>query len=70
MPLCILRVLNHGNTSELRECRFKVVQFECIRPVILIWGTQDFENFEDLIDFGISHEEWSALDHFSEDAPG
>ena len=70
MTLCILSVLDHRYTSELWEGRFKVVQFECIRPVILIRSTQNFENFEDLIDFRISHEEWSALDHFSEDASG
>ena len=70
MTLCILSVLDHRNTSELWEGRFKVVQFECIRPVILIRSAQNFENFEDLINFRISHEKWPTLHHFCEDAPG
>lgn len=63
-------MLRHGHTAELGESRFEIVQFQRIWPVILIGGAQDFENFEDLIDLGVSHEERPTLDHLGEDAAG
>ena len=62
-------MLGHGHAAELGESRFEIVQFQGIWPVILIRGAQDFENFEDLIDLGVSHEERSTLDHLGKDAP-
>ena len=61
-------MLCHGHPAELRERRFEIVQFQSIRPVILVRGAQNLENFEDLVDLGVSHEKWPTLDHFREDA--
>ena len=61
-------MLRHGHPAELRERGFEIVQFQSIRPVILIRGAQNLENFEDLVDLGVSHEKRPALDHFREDA--
>ena len=49
-------MLGHGHATELGECRFEVVQLERIRPVILIRCSQNFENFEDLVNLRITHE--------------
>lgn len=46
----------HGHATELGESRLEVAEFERIGPVVLVGGAKDFENFEDLIDFGIPHE--------------
>lgn len=61
-------VLCHGHAAELREGWFEIVQFQGIRPIILIGSSQDFEYFEDLVDFRITHEERPTLDHLREDA--
>ena len=61
-------MLGHWHTTELREGRFEIVQFQSIRPVVFIRCSQNFKNFEDLIDFRIAHEQRPALDHLSEDA--
>ena len=46
----------HGDASELRERGLEVLQLQSIWPVVLVRSSQDFENFEDLIDFTVSHE--------------
>ena len=33
-----------------------------------MWATQNLEDLKYLVDFTISHEEWSLLSHFGEDA--
>ena len=35
---------------------------------MIIWSAVELEDFEDLINLGITHEEWSLLNQFSEDA--
>ena len=62
-------VLDHGHAAELGEGRFEVTKFESIGPVVLIWCTKDLENFEDLVNFGVTHEKRPTLHHFCEDAP-
>ena len=61
-------MLCHWDTSELREGRLEVIQFERIRPVVLIRCSQNFKNLEYLIDLRISHEQRSTLNHLGEDA--
>jgi len=63
-------MLCHWDTSELREGRLEVNQFERIRPVVLIRCSQNFKNLEYLIDLRISHEQRSTLNHLGEDAAG
>lgn len=62
------RVLNHWHAAELREGRFEVIELEGVRPVILVRGAQHLEDFEDLIDFRVAHEQRTALDHLGKDA--
>ena len=62
-------MLLHGNASKLREGRLEVWQLQGVRPVVLVGRTQDLEDFEDLIDLAVSHEERLLLSHLSEDAP-
>ena len=61
-------MLGHGHAAELREGRFEIVQLESIRPVVLVRGAEDFENFEDLIDLRIADEKWSTLYHLCKNA--
>ena len=61
-------MLRHGHPAELGERRFEIVQFQSIRPVILVRGAENLENFEDLVDLGVTHEERPALDHLRKDA--
>ena len=61
-------MLSHGHAAELRERRFEIVQFQSIRPVILVRGAQNFENLEDLIDLRIAHEQRPTLYHLRENA--
>ena len=46
----------HWDASEFRERGLEVLQLQSIWPVVLVRGSQDLENFEDLIDFTVSHE--------------
>ena len=62
------RVLGHGHAPELGERRLEIVQPQGIRPVILVRGAQYFENFEDLINLRITHEQRSTLHHLRENA--
>ena len=62
-------VITHRHAWELGEGPLEVAKFKCIRPVVLIWCTENLENFEDLVNFGVAHEEWLSLHHFGEDAP-
>lgn len=61
-------MFNHRHAAELRERRFEVAELEGVWPVVLVWRSEDFENFEDLIDFTVTHEQWTSLNHLSEDA--
>ena len=61
-------MLNHRHASELREGRFEVVQLEGVGPVILVRCAQYLKDFEDLIDFRVTHEERTTLDHLGKDA--
>jgi len=61
-------VLNHGHAAELRERRFEVVQLQGVWPVVFVWSSEHLENFEDLIDFTVAHEQWPSLNHLSENA--
>lgn len=64
------RVLAHVHAAELWEGRFEVGQLESVGPVVLVGSAQHFENFENLVDFGVPHEEGSSLHHLSENAAG
>ena len=61
-------VVAHGHAWELGEGPFEVAKFKCIGPVVLIWSTKNLEDFEDLVNFGVTHEKWLTLHHFREDA--
>lgn len=61
-------VIAHGHARELGEGPFEVTKLKCIWPVVLIWCTKDLEDFEDLVNFGVTHEKWLTLHHFREDA--
>ena len=58
----------HWDASELWERRLEVLQLQSIWPVVLVRGSQDLEDFEDLIDLTVSHEKRFLLGHLSEDA--
>jgi len=61
-------MFNHGHAAELRERRFEVVELQGVWPVVFVWRSEYFENFEDLINFAVTHEQWTSLNHLSEDA--
>ena len=63
-------MLDHGHAAELGERRLKVIQLESIWPIILVRGAKHFENLKDLIDLGVSHEEWLSLHHLCKNATG
>ena len=58
----------HWDASELWERRLEVLQLQSIWPVVLVRGSQDLEDFEDLIDLTVSHEKRFFLGHLSENA--
>lgn len=68
----ILHMLTHWYASPFWETGFKIVVFQGFWPVMLIWGTLNGKNFEDLIDFRVSYKKCFSLGHFCEntaDAP-
>ena len=62
-------MFSHRHAWKLGEGRFEVVKFEGIWPVVFVWGSQNSENLENLVDFRVTHKEGFPLDHLSEDAP-
>lgn len=66
----VFEVLGWVSRSELGEGFFVVLQLENSRPDLVFFSgsSVELEDFEDLIDFGVSHEEGFLFDHFSEDA--
>ena len=64
----ILHMLTHWYASPLWETGFKIVVFQSFWPVMLIRGTLNGKNFEDLVDFGVSDKKSFPLSHLSENA--
>lgn len=60
------RVFLHWYTFELRKSGLEVFQLQSIRPVVLVRCTKNFEYFEDLVNFAVTHEERLPLHHLSE----
>ena len=61
-------MVTHLHSLELGESLFEIVKLECIWPVVLVWSTKNLEDFEDLVNFGVTHEKWLTLHHFRKDA--
>ena len=70
--LCIevLEELCRIDGSELGEGLLVVWQLQNAGPheVLLSWGSVELEDLEDLVDFGVSHEQGTLLDHLGKDA--
>lgn len=64
------RVLAERNSLPFGECWLKVRQFDCGRPVVVVGGAEDLEDFEYLVYFGVADEEGFFLNHFCENAAG
>ena len=62
-------MLSHSHPRKLGERWFEVVKFEGVGPVVLVWGPQNSENLENLVNFRVTHKEGLPLDHLRKDAP-
>lgn len=62
-------VFSHGDSSELGEGRFEVLELEGVRPVVFVGSSEHLEDFENLVNLAVTHEQGASLNHFSEDAP-
>ena len=63
-------VLVHRHTAELGEGRLKVFELQSVWPVLFVRGAKYAENFENLVNLRIAHEERFSLHHLCENTPG
>ena len=61
-------MLDHGHAAELGESGLEIVKAQGIRPVVFVRSTKNLEDFENLVDLRVTHEEWAALNHLCKDA--
>ena len=63
-------MLGHRHAAELWEGGLEIVKTQGIWPVVLVGRTKNLEDFENLVDLRVSHEERTALNHLCKDAAG
>lgn len=65
----VLRVLLERDALELGEGRLEVGKLKRIWPVIIVRRTQYPEDFEDLVNLTVTHENRPLLEHLCKNAP-